>query len=666
MIKTISENKAFFILLLFSVLIYFPIINYEIDLHHDLIMLDAATLFLRGLTPYKDYFFQYNILTIFLHAATLKGAFVESLYSLKLITFIFYPLIAFLIFLLSKEITKNSLVSIITSIVWLLMTPFLIREVLGFHIWPTVYMICMVLLGLYALIKFNHSKRIMYLILSSLCFALSFWFKQNGLIYFLLGSVLTLLLTKNWKLFFLYILVGVISSAPFLFYFYSSSSIELWFNTVFSFIIKWIPNENQKASLLSLVVNQFPFKLKPFPQFFWFFFSLFILIQFYNFVCKPFLIKVSYTNMLKQFFSISNEKIIVIFSMLSWFFLYPLADFFHCHMFLSLAFPMLAFAINSIFQEYIANRDVFKIFTVKNLITIFLFFILTIELCYRGYSYIFKTNLRFNLSNINSYSIEKIFSNFVFRSDSKHLINFFYSIDESKGVINLSKEPIVDKNKNILSSYMNYYWNYNNEFFNPGYHLFLSKLISRNEFPIVTNHVRYFDCYEYKQGSNYWSSHSTYHSLLEPNNNSCFIYKEKINSYSDLIKQLKKLNLYNNFDAIHFYWGNFYEIKGRISGYQMSPYFDLFDNEKELPYFINNNFYSFYPSLIDFNKGYFDSFKKITLGFPELFVHQNRPHFLIDDSAKLYLIKILIDDISNYGAIQIHENGKIHTFYIRM
>lgn len=164
------------------------------DLHHDGLMYDAAFRVFNGEIPYRDFFYQYNLGTLFLHALSI-ALFGPLVASLKLVTVIAYAAIPALIYLCAVR-SAGIAVSFMAALAWALLSPFYFPELSGYHPWSTVYMMASIMLGAYFLIRSFCSHSRMLAGAGGFFIALAFWFKQVALVHYA-GALTLLVLTAT-------------------------------------------------------------------------------------------------------------------------------------------------------------------------------------------------------------------------------------------------------------------------------------------------------------------------------------------------------------------------------------------------------------------------------------------------------------------------------------
>ena len=215
-----------------------------LDLHHDLLMFDAARNFYSGQIPYKDFFYQYNLGTVFLHGASL-GILGLKIASLKKVTVLFYALIALLIYL-SCAIEGSRRSGFLLSILWTLLSPFYMPAMNGYHAWSTIYMMFSCMAGLLCLQLSIRKIPFGFGFLAGIFFSLGFWFKQVAA--FQIAAIVTWLVLNIWfslknkadrikyiKIFSGFAIGGLLLCTPFFAYLYAESAISNWWIDAFQF-----------------------------------------------------------------------------------------------------------------------------------------------------------------------------------------------------------------------------------------------------------------------------------------------------------------------------------------------------------------------------------------------------------------------------------------------
>ncbi len=237
-----------------------------LDLHHDTLMFGAARQLLNGEIPYKDFFYQYNLGTVVLHAQALKALGVK-IATLKIITAIAYASIAVLIYVCSA--TRNSAWALAAALVWSALSPFYMPAMNGYHAWSTVYMMAAVMTGGLCLSIAITRRPMLWAVLAGACFNLAFWFKQVAAVQVLvilvwvaynsLRSSLSLdTSTRFRRIFYGLALGGGSSSVPFFIYIFNNGIFENWWNSAFVFNGYFAASGNSAQGFFELIRTFFP------------------------------------------------------------------------------------------------------------------------------------------------------------------------------------------------------------------------------------------------------------------------------------------------------------------------------------------------------------------------------------------------------------------------
>lgn len=175
---TFSRNKTAFIIfiVIFGITALFSLIG--VDAHHDGIMLKPAIDVSQGKTLFKESFSIYGAASILLQAAAIK-VFGEYLAVIRILTALFYALIAVLLYLIWSRLLPKWL-SILSCFIWFFLSHFFIYHysIILFP-WSTVYATFTVVLTIYLLFLYIEQDRILYWFLIGLTVSLTFWFKLN-------------------------------------------------------------------------------------------------------------------------------------------------------------------------------------------------------------------------------------------------------------------------------------------------------------------------------------------------------------------------------------------------------------------------------------------------------------------------------------------------------
>jgi len=214
-----------------------------LDLHHDTFMFDAARRLLDGELPFRDFFYQYNLATVFFHAFALKMLGTQ-IASLKVATAVSYAGIAVLIYI-SVAVIRPGRWALAAALLWSVLSPFYMPALNGYHAWSTVYMMTAVMGGAVCLAMALTDRPILWALLAGVCFNLAFWFKQVAglqilvllawIVYNALRSPALDSGRRFQVMFFGIALGGLVSSIPFFAYLYQHSLFEDWWRSAFVF-----------------------------------------------------------------------------------------------------------------------------------------------------------------------------------------------------------------------------------------------------------------------------------------------------------------------------------------------------------------------------------------------------------------------------------------------
>lgn len=238
-----------------------------LDLHHDTLMFDAARRLLNGELPFKDFFYQYNLGTVFFHALALE-ALGSQIASLKIATAVVYSGIAVLIYY-SVTVAWHWRWALAAALVWSTLSPFYMPAVNGFHAWSTVYMMAAVMGGAFCLTIAITGRAILWALLAGVCFNLAFWFKQVAglqilaVLVWILYNALRPSSVSDSAYRFRSIFVGIAlggltSSIPFFVYLYQHSLFEYWWRSAFVFNGFFAASGNSSSGLIALARNFLP------------------------------------------------------------------------------------------------------------------------------------------------------------------------------------------------------------------------------------------------------------------------------------------------------------------------------------------------------------------------------------------------------------------------
>ena len=238
-----------------------------LDLHHDTLMFDAARRMLNGELPFRDFFYQYNLGTVVLHALALK-AFGTTIASLKIVTAMAYSLIAVLIYACGV-IQGARWWAFGAAVLWSSLSIFHMPSMNGYHAWSTVYMMTSVMGGALFLLLGLRNRPFVWSFLAGICFNLAFWFKQVAglqilavliwIIYNALRPMEEAEKARKFRTIFVgYTLGGLVSAAPLFFYLYEHSIYYNWWQSAFVFNRYFAGSGNSASRLSILRSNVFP------------------------------------------------------------------------------------------------------------------------------------------------------------------------------------------------------------------------------------------------------------------------------------------------------------------------------------------------------------------------------------------------------------------------
>src|SRR3989338_604602 len=151
---------------------------FQVDPHHDGIMLKPAFDVAAGQTLFRDTFTQYGALTTWVQALAVK-VFGNYLLVLRLLTAFTYGLMAVLMWLLFSRFLPNYL-NTFTCLSWLFLGYFFVNyPSMMVAPWSTAFAVCSALLSLHLLVLFLESGELRILFAAGFAAALTFWFKIN-------------------------------------------------------------------------------------------------------------------------------------------------------------------------------------------------------------------------------------------------------------------------------------------------------------------------------------------------------------------------------------------------------------------------------------------------------------------------------------------------------
>jgi hypothetical protein len=447
-----------FLVFLFAYLMQRSICLIGLDLHHDLLMFDAARQLLHGAIPYKDFFYQYNPATVFLHSITLSllGEYISSL---KVATAFAYALIALSIYLVS-DLLGSSKNGLFFAVVWTLLSPFYMPAMNGYHPWATVYMMASVMLALYFLLLGIRNKRLIFYFISGALFSLAFWFKQVAAIQILLviswfayGFVKSSDKKVSIKTSISFALGGVIVAAFFMLYLIHANAMFDWYRSAFEFNKIFAITSSAVSSFFFFIKNLLPItKGLGYVSFIWALIPIYIVATLLS----------NTGEILEGNDFIRNAKILILLLALAgWVQYFPLAHEFHTQLFMAPIFCYLA--INFFGGNYNSNN-----FT--KYLRLFLVIIFIFEALVHVYGFYRK-----NTQLLDVVISESPARGLLLRNADSEKFNKFYEgilIASETGLLPMSGDPLralVPYNKSQYFSKMGVNWSWPNEVVESGF-----------------------------------------------------------------------------------------------------------------------------------------------------------------------------------------------------
>jgi len=492
------------VVFVFAFYLQYLVAFFGLDLHHDLFMFDAARNFYSGQIPYKDFFYQYNLGTLFLHGAALSILGLKIV-SLKKITVLSYALIALLIYL-SCALEGYRRSGFLLSILWTLLSPFYMLAMNGYHPWSTVYMMVGCMAGLFFLQLASRKTPLVYSLIAGVFFSLSFWFKQVAA--YQIIAVAIWLVVNIWlsmgdrifqrkyiKIFLGYAAGGVLTSIPFFSYLYAESAILDWWTDAFAFN-KYFSADSQNASgIESFLKILFPISRDMgYQSFFWALNPLVLCVgafQVYFFRGTSFGLSQSQKKTLALF---------VLAGFAGWFEYYPLPHPFHTQIFMAPTFVVIGMLLGKHPVNFREIKGYFLIF-----LAIYIFIV---SVSYEGIRHIKGLNQKRFLYNNDSISVNfnSPFDGLNIVGGTEKLTNFYQHLVELKTsskdgeFIPLSVDPI----RGLLPGEvarpsefkMGVDWTWPNELIEPGFSEKINSKIKLHQQPIYADSLIYIPGYK--------------------------------------------------------------------------------------------------------------------------------------------------------------------------
>lgn len=262
-INNITVRLFPLILFIITVIIsgYFATIG--TDTHHDGIMLKPALDMAQGKMLYKETFTIYGGLSVILQSFAIK-LFGEYLITIKLLTALFYGLIAISIYYIWAKFS-NKYLAFFSVLIWIFLAPYYMLTLLP---WSSVYALffqCLTILFFQKYINSNSSKNLLF---AGIMSALTFWCKQNVGLYTILGSIVSLFIIKfvlkqKTKILlqniYKYIIGGIIISIPFFIWIIANGAFVDWWKQTIGYSSYWIKS-NKPSKLFE---SYFPHAVGP-------------------------------------------------------------------------------------------------------------------------------------------------------------------------------------------------------------------------------------------------------------------------------------------------------------------------------------------------------------------------------------------------------------------
>jgi hypothetical protein len=214
--------------------------SYQIDPHHDGIMMKPAVDVASGQMLFRDTFSQYGALSTIVQAASLK-VFGYRLIVLRKLTALFYCLTAILLWLIYSRLLSK-LLNIVLFFTWTGISYYFIDYgSMTLLPWSTVFCVFTFLLAIYLLIKYIEQEKGVFIFFSGAAVSCIFWFKINfgitSLIIFfpaiLLIETFPLNLKKSFKnLLFFFLGWSVITSIFLIWLSHNNAMNDFWLQSV--------------------------------------------------------------------------------------------------------------------------------------------------------------------------------------------------------------------------------------------------------------------------------------------------------------------------------------------------------------------------------------------------------------------------------------------------
>lgn len=503
-------------------------------------MFDAARNFYSGQVPYRDFFYQYNLATVFLHGATLATLGL-NIAALKKITVLFYALIALLIYL-SCAIEGYKRSGFLLSIIWMLLSPFHMLAMNGYHAWSTVYMMFACMAGLFFLQLSIRKNQLVFSCIAGVFFCLAFWFKQVaafqiiGVVLWLGFIVFLCLRSKVYDKKYLMIFVGfstggLIAALPFFSYLYAESAIWAWWTSAFEFNRYFSSESQTSGGLVGTLKILFPIsKEMGYRSIFWALSPVLLCVV----IFQVFVTKESSFNLTKL--QKDSVALFAFAGFAGWVEYFPLPHPFHTQIFMAPMFVVIGILLGQKTLSFMAIKK-YPIFS----IAIIIFIVCGV---YEGIRHIDGLNKKKRAYSKDSVAIN-LNTSFdglrIFTHEEKSLQQFYKNLIELNSTSNsaefipLSVDPIrgllPGKVNNPSEFKMGVNWTWPNEIVEPGFSEIINKKIILREQPIYADSLIYLPGYIPISLLEMKSPISHVHSLYEPQSQSSpLIVRDKKNS----------------------------------------------------------------------------------------------------------------------------------------
>lgn len=468
-----------------------------LDLHHDTLMFDAARRTLHGEIPFRDFFYQYNLGTVFLHVLALK-IFGEYIASLKIATAIAYAFIALLIYACAA-FQGRLWQGLALALTWATLSPFYMPVMNGFHAWSTVYMMTSIMCGALCLLLSLRFSALLLSVLAGICFNLAFWFKQVAGIQILF--VLVWIAINAWKsktenkmthrfriILVGYSLGGLISALPFLLYLNYQLIFPDWWRSAFVFNGLFATSGQSSSGLAAFIRTLFPITRDiGYLSRIWAILPIYLLM-----ILAKQCLERNQTQHEQPDSAKHGVSLFISIGLAGWIQYFPLSHAFHTQLFMAPVFVLIA--LNRIHW----TKDWSQLLNNKRQLFITTTFILTVAIItYESFRHLrgFCTKIKkpmvtllgnspikgLKLSPDNAKSFDTFYSAFV-KAKHNYASSVFVpmSVDPLRALLpNCNSEPALFK--------MGLNWTWPNEIVEPGFNKLLTRMIAERKSPVYAD-----------------------------------------------------------------------------------------------------------------------------------------------------------------------------------